>query len=393
MNATMKPTVRIGDIARPISLRATSECALPVYSVTKHDGMVPSSDYFKKQVYSRDVEGYKVVSRGQFAYATIHLDEGSIGVLETADKCVISPMYTVFEVDASRVHASYLLRLLKSPWALKKYTVLGNGSVHRRRSIPFEVLARLEVSLPSIAEQHRASILLDKVDGLLRKRHKTIHVADEFLRAVFVEMFGTPGGASKWPVSSVANMVSSVESGWSAPSSDRDLNDQDLAVLKVSAVSTGWFLSEEAKPVDRAIVDRPLVFPRRGDLLFSRANTRELVAACCLVEEDVDNRFLPDKLWRVTADLKQATNEYLCYLFRHPAFRHELTKQATGTSGSMLNISQAKLLNTPAPLPPVALQQKFTKIVNRAQAARRNSLNSLRDLQSLKESLTAKLFG
>lgn len=251
----------------------------------------------------------------------------------------------------------------------------------------------LQITLPEKAEQVRVVKILDKAESLRHKRHKAIRVADEFIRAVFIDMFGVPGESSKWPESCVADMVSSIESGWSAPSSDRELSDQDLAVLKVSAVSTGWFLSEQAKPVDREIVDRPLVFPRRGDLLFSRANTRELVAACCLVDVDVDNRFLPDKLWRITAEPRQATNEYLCYLFRHPAFRHQLTKQATGTSGSMLNISQAKLLSTPAPLPPFALQQKFTKIVNRSQVARRNSMNSLRDLQSLKESLTAKLLG
>jgi len=267
----------------------------------------------------------------------------------------------------------------------------GTGSTFKQ--VSRADIAEWLIPTPPVAEQKRIATVLDKADCLRHKRHEAIRLADAFIRAVFIDMFGVPGESSKWPESFVANMLSSIESGWSAPSSDRDINDQDLAVLKVSAVSTGWFLPEEAKPVDREIVDRPLVFPRRGDLLFSRANTRELVAACCLVDEDVDNRFLPDKLWRVTADPKQATNEYLCYLFRHPAFRHQLTKQATGTSGSMLNISQAKLLSTPAPLPPLALQQKFTKIVNRSQAARRNSKNSLRDLQSLKESLTARLFG
>lgn len=53
---------------------------MPVYSVTKHAGFVPSLEFFKKQVFSRDVTGYKVVAPGDFAYATIHLDEGSIGI-------------------------------------------------------------------------------------------------------------------------------------------------------------------------------------------------------------------------------------------------------------------------------------------------------------------------
>jgi len=265
----------------------------------------------------------------------------------------------------------------------RQTTNISNLSVPRFLDLP--------IVLPERADQVLAATVLGKADSLRRKRQEAIRLADELLRAVFIDMFGSPDGSSKWPKTSVADMVASIESGWSAPSSDLELTAHDLAVLKVSAVSTGWFLPNEAKAVDRSIVDRPLVFPRRGDLLFSRANTRELVAACCLVEENVEDRFLPDKLWRVTAEPKHATNEYLCYLFRHPAFRHELTKQATGTSGSMLNISQAKLLSTSAPLPPIELQEKFSKIVKRSQAARRKSLLSLRDLESLKDSLTAEL--
>lgn len=119
MTKRASPLLKIGDFAWPVSVRADAECELPVYAVTKHDGMVPAAEYFKKQVHSRNLEGYKVVERGQFGYATIHLDEGSIGVLNTAEQCIISPMYTVFEVDENRVHAPYLLRLLKSPWALR----------------------------------------------------------------------------------------------------------------------------------------------------------------------------------------------------------------------------------------------------------------------------------
>ncbi|QJW85254.1 hypothetical protein HK414_23190 [Ramlibacter terrae] len=110
-----KRTVRIQEIARPVSERAPSDCNYPVYAVTKYDGMVPSKEYFRKQIHSRDVEGYKIVARGQFAYATIHLDEGSIGILDSAENCIISPMYTVFEVNTDVIHPQYLIRLLKSP--------------------------------------------------------------------------------------------------------------------------------------------------------------------------------------------------------------------------------------------------------------------------------------
>ena len=51
-------------------------------------------------------KGYKLVEPGNFAYATIHLDEGSIGI--APERALISPMYTVFRVDESRVDPGYL---------------------------------------------------------------------------------------------------------------------------------------------------------------------------------------------------------------------------------------------------------------------------------------------
>lgn len=186
--------VLLGKVANPVSVRATTDCTDPVFSVTKHAGMVPSSEYFKKQVFSRDIEGYKFVQRGQFAYATIHLDEGSIGLLDTVDRAVVSPMYTVFETDSAQVYGPYLLRLLKSEWALSRYQTMGNGSVHRRRAIPFDTLEKLEIALPDVEEQKRIATTLDKADSLHRKRKQAIRLADDFLRAVFLEMFGDPVG-------------------------------------------------------------------------------------------------------------------------------------------------------------------------------------------------------
>ncbi len=75
--------VRIGQIAREISNRNHASADIPVLSMTKHRGFVRSNEYFSKSVHSENTRQYKVVKRGQFAYATIHLDEGSIDYLRT----------------------------------------------------------------------------------------------------------------------------------------------------------------------------------------------------------------------------------------------------------------------------------------------------------------------
>lgn len=239
----MKPEsqhlLAIAEIATPSSLRAKAGCAYPVYAVTKHNGMMPSADFFNKRVHSRDIEGYRVVRRGQFAYATIHLDEGAIAVLDSADYALISPMYTVFEVDETRVHAPYFIRKLKSSWALNQYATLGNGSVHRRRSIPFEALGRLKVTLPSLVEQRRTALLLDKADALRQKRQKAIHLAAEFLRAVFLEMFGDPATNPKgWKVQRLSE-IGTLDRGVSKhrPRNDPTLLGGDHPLIQTGEVA------------------------------------------------------------------------------------------------------------------------------------------------------------
>ena len=164
-----------------------------------------------------------------------------------------------------------------------------------------------------------------------------------------------------------------------------------MGVLKVSSVSSGYFKRAEAKVVDPSIVDRDLIFPVMGDLLFSRANTRELVAAACLVEEDCESAFLPDKLWQITCSHGVARNEYLKFLLADLKFKDELTKKATGTSGSMLNISQAKFVETNAPIPPYELQSRFADAVWRVYSLRKKWFESDYSIGNLFRGLSSDL--
>lgn len=50
----------------------------------------------------------------------------------------------------------------------------------------------IKIKLPALEEQKRIASILAKVDGIRQKREQTIKLADDFLRATFLEMFGDP---------------------------------------------------------------------------------------------------------------------------------------------------------------------------------------------------------
>lgn len=65
------------------------------------------------------------------------------------------------------------------------------GSAGQKR-VPAKFLEEYEINLPSFEEQKRIAAILDKADSLRRKRAQAIALADDFLRATFLDMFGDP---------------------------------------------------------------------------------------------------------------------------------------------------------------------------------------------------------
>ena len=135
-----------------------------------------------------------------------------------------------------------------------------------------------------------------------------------------------------------------------------------MAVLKVSAVTKGYFDPDECKVLDDQNAIKKYVYPQAGDLLFSRANTREMVGATAVITQDYPEHILPDKLWKIRfCDI--ANVWYMKYVLSSKSIRSTFSSVSTGTSGSMFNVSMGKFKSIRIPLPPIELQQQFAAFV------------------------------
>lgn len=152
--------VKIGNFAKEV--KATNDAGenIPVLSCTKHDGLVDSLSYFGKQVFSLDTSTYKVVSKGEFAYATNHIEEGSIGYQNLYDKGLVSPMYTVFKTNKT-IDDGYLYKVLKTETYRHIFQVNTSASVDRRGSLRWNEFAKLPIPLPPIEEQQQIAATLN----------------------------------------------------------------------------------------------------------------------------------------------------------------------------------------------------------------------------------------
>lgn len=156
----------------------------------------------------------------------------------------------------------------------------------------------------------------------------------------------------------LGDVLLGIEAGKSFQTSDVLAKGDELGVLKVSAVTWSAFRPEEAKAVNGYT---PEIHHRirRDDLLISRANTRELVGAVVLVEDDYPNRLLSDKTLRLITDSTKTDKLYLLYALRSAGARAHIEHFATGTSDSMRNIAQGVITSIPITLPDLVMQRRI----------------------------------
>lgn len=269
----------------------------------------------------------------------------------------------------NRFNPSYLRHVLISDDFHVRFmqTVAGvGGSLLRAR--PAQV-ANISIPLPPLPEQCRIAAILDQAYALRAKRRKALAKVDEMAQAIFVEMFGDfRKNKMLWPVYPVSHYVAAFQGGKSLEA-DGDKIFAKNHILKISAVTGMVFRPTECKPLANDYEPPLEHFVRSGDLLFSRANTTDLVGAVAYVEETPSNLVLPDKLWRFVFHEPLSVDPlFIWALFQTPAVRDEIERRATGTSGSMKNISQGKLLSLPTIVPPLTKQQEFSQRIRELQS-------------------------
>lgn len=91
--------VTLGEVTTHVSKKVKTRTNIKVLSPVTTGNLVLSEDYFKKQVYSTNIEKYIIVKPMQFAYNPARINIGSIGMNTYEFDGCVSPVYVVFECE------------------------------------------------------------------------------------------------------------------------------------------------------------------------------------------------------------------------------------------------------------------------------------------------------
>ncbi|TOP00827.1 restriction endonuclease subunit S, partial [Vibrio parahaemolyticus] len=303
---------------------------------------------------------------------------GKFALVDTSMKGAIASSLVIIRAN-EKVHIDYLKHYLGSFLCQREIQAYENGAAQPNLSATD--LKNFEIPLPPLAEQKRIAAILDKADAIRQKRKQAIELADEFLRSVFLDMFGDPVTNPKgWEVEKFGN-VGSLDRG---KSKHRPRNDPKLLGGLHPLVQTGDVANSKGylRSYTSTYSDFGLAQSKKwpaGTLCITIAAN---IAKTGILTFDA---CFPDSVVGFTPNSKTTTEYVQAWI----SFLQKIL-EANAPESAQKNINLAILRDLNIPVPPVSEQNKFTMIVEKVNSVLNRTRASKDSNEQLFDSLSQK---
>ena len=291
-------------------------------------------------------------------------------IIESENKDVLSVPYLYCFLD------KYVEELRKqSIGGVIKYIKLGN-------------LTEAQIPMRSIAEQNEIVTNLNKVNTLISLRKQQLSKLDELVKSRFIEMFGDPiANQFGWDTTNIGAIVTEVRYGTSRPA----VENGKYPYLRMNNLTFDGHLDlKDLKRIDIPDEEIEKCIVRKGDVLFNRTNSVELVGKTCVFDLD-EEMVIAGYIIRVRLGQKMIPTVFSAFMNSQPT-KEQLRGMAKGAV-NQANINAQELQSIRIYLPSIDLQKQFASFVEQTDKLKFEIQKSLEKLETLKKSLMQKYFG
>ena len=278
------------------------------------------------------------------------------------------------------ISTEYLYYFIKS----QENIFIQKGQGGAQPNISQALIKEHKIPLPPLPEQTRIAAILDQADKIRQKRRRAAALADEFLRSVFLEMFGDPVSNPKgWEVEELGNLSSKIGSGSTPKGGDSAYIDNGISLIRSLNVHDDDFIYRNLAHIDEIQAEKlKNVIVEKNDVLLNI--TGASVARCCIVPDDV----LPARVNQHVAIIRlkeKMLPEFLLSLLISEPMKNLLLKDS-GAGATREALTKQQIQQLAIITPPLDKQQHFLKIYQRINKIKDNQAVEDKDLfQSLSQ--------
>ena len=251
-------------------------------------------------------------------------------------------------------------------------------------------IGELTIPLPPLSEQKRIAAILDKADAIRRKRQQAIELANEFLRSVFLDMFGDPVVNPKgWEVKPITE-IASIITGYAFKSKEYiDPSDQSVRLCRGINTLTGYFSWKDTAYWPKSdITGLEDFLLAQGDVIL--ALDRPWISSglkVCIWEKNQDDTYLVQRVARLRP-IEPIYTDFIYACIKSQTFQ----QHCCPTETTVPHISPVELRSFSIPLPKKELIEKFHRIVSAVHSSKNKLANSELSANEFYQSLSQNAF-
>jgi type I restriction enzyme S subunit len=312
----------------------------------------------------------------------------AVAIVDGQEKAIASTGFTVLRPRAQDLDSSYLFRWVQTPDFIYEMVRQATGASYP--AVSDSIVKSSKIPLPPLEEQKRIAAILDKADAIRRKREQSIKLADEFLRSLFLDMFGDPVTNPKgWPISSLLSL-SLIRSG---VTKGRTLRGPVIEVpyMRVANVQDGHLNLSEIKtiPATQDEINRYSLSP--GDVLLTEGGDPDKLGRGAVWHGEIPQCIHQNHVFCVRPDPQGILPDYLSALLASTLGKRYFLSAAKQTTG-IATINKTQLSEFPVLVPGRDLQVSYCKAVDDLKAIKEHQEQLLEQATELVASLTCRAF-
>lgn len=274
------------------------------------------------------------------------------GKVNKAIDCAIGRSVAAIRPIKDKIDENYLFYFVSS-WS-SKLRNMSQGAA--QTVINKDMIANLEIPLPPLDEQKRIAAILDKADAIRRKRQQAIQLADDFLRSVFLDMFGDPVTNPKgWELATLGSLIEFAKDG---PHVSPKYSESGIPFLSTRHVKPTGVVWEDLKYVSQQEADLHWrkCKPQKGDVLYTKGGTTGI--ACPV---DFEKEFA---VWvhvaLVRPKPKLANHIWLTHMLNTKFCYQQSQRYTRGATNKDLGLK--RMVDIEMYAPPIEEQERFVKV-------------------------------
>ena len=373
-------TVRLGDYITEYSVKNKNCEDIPVYSVTNTQGFC--TEYFSKDVSSKDKSNYKIVPRGYFAYNPSRINVGSVDWQRYEDRVIVSPLYNVFGVS-NELDNQYLYYFIKSDFGNHLIKSKAEGSV--RDNLKLSMLSEFPIPMPPLAEQKHIAAILDKTQKIIAEHKQMLQKYDTLIKSRFIEMFGDPHNNTKYTYKNVGDFTTVTSGGTPDRKNIEYWKNGNIPWVKTTELQNNELTNVEEFITQKGLDESSAKMMPIGTLLiamYGQGKTRGMTAylgieastnqacACILPSKVINQKFL-----------------WYYFILSYDKLR-DLAK-----GGNQPNLNGNMIKDFPVLMPPIEMQNEYVSFVQQIDKSKFAVQKSLEKTETLYKSLMQQYFG